>query len=70
MNCPCSYKKDALRQQVAAARAQGADLVLVFIHWGPNWAWRPSGQLRQLGSVFLDAGADLVFGHSAHHIQV
>jgi hypothetical protein len=29
----CSFKAEELQQQVAAARAQGADLVLVFIHW-------------------------------------
>jgi hypothetical protein len=31
--CLCSFKPEELQQQVAAARAQGADLVLVFIHW-------------------------------------
>lgn len=48
----------------------GPDLVVVMIHWGPNWRWQPSKQLRQLGKAFLDAGADLVFGTSPHHIQV
>ncbi|KAF6254501.1 hypothetical protein COO60DRAFT_314397 [Scenedesmus sp. NREL 46B-D3] len=66
---PASFKPEVLQQQVAAARAQGADLVLVFIHWGPNWRWRPDSSVQRLGRALLAAGADLVFGHSAHHIQ-
>lgn len=37
---------------------------------GPNWRWRPDGSVQRLGRALLAAGADLVFGHSAHHIQV
>jgi hypothetical protein len=66
----CSFDPGLLQRQVAAARAVGPDLVVVMIHWGPNWRWQPSKQLRQLGKAFLDAGADLVFGTSPHHIQV
>uniref|UniRef100_A0A383VAM1 Capsule synthesis protein CapA domain-containing protein n=1 Tax=Tetradesmus obliquus TaxID=3088 RepID=A0A383VAM1_TETOB len=66
---PANFKTEELQQQVAAARAAGADLVLGFVHWGPNWRWRPDGSLQRLGRTLLAAGADLVFGHSAHHIQ-
>lgn len=59
-----------LQQQVAASRAVGPDLVAVLIHWGPNWRWQPDKHLRKLGRAFLDAGADIVFGTSPHHIQV
>ncbi|WIA16698.1 hypothetical protein OEZ85_013355 [Tetradesmus obliquus] len=66
---PANFKTEELQQQVAAARAAGADLVLGFVHWGPNWRWRPDGSVQRLGRALLAAGADLVFGHSAHHIQ-
>lgn len=46
------------------------DIVIVFIHWGPNWSWHPSVKLCDLAHDLIDAGADIVFGHSAHHIQV
>lgn len=67
---PCSYDTQRLQGEVAAARAAGPDLVVVMIHWGPNWRWQPDQSLRQLGRDFLAAGADLVFGTSPHHIQV
>lgn len=67
-----SYDAQLLRQQVAAARAAGgsSDLVVVMTHWGPNWRWQPDEHLRELGGAFLEAGADLVFGTSPHHVQV
>jgi poly-gamma-glutamate capsule biosynthesis protein CapA/YwtB (metallophosphatase superfamily) len=41
-------------------------LLVVSAHWGPNWgAEVPSGH-RTLGRSLVDAGADVVFGHSAH----
>lgn len=41
-------------------------LLVVSAHWGPNWgAAVPSGH-RKLGRSLVDAGADVVFGHSAH----
>jgi poly-gamma-glutamate synthesis protein (capsule biosynthesis protein) len=66
---PEGYDERQLQQQVAAARAAGPDLVVVMIHWGPNWRWQPDVHLRQLGRAFLAAGADIVFGTSPHHIQ-
>jgi poly-gamma-glutamate synthesis protein (capsule biosynthesis protein) len=43
-----------------------ADLLVVSAHWGGNWgADVPSGH-RDLGRALVDAGADVVFGHSAH----
>jgi poly-gamma-glutamate capsule biosynthesis protein CapA/YwtB (metallophosphatase superfamily) len=71
---PDDYDPQELRDLLAAARATGgpqaADLLVVFIHWGPNWGWRPSASIRALGRALVDAGADVVFGHSAHHLQV
>ena len=37
---PAAVPAAALSRAVAAAKAL-ADLVVLFIHWGPNWAWRP-----------------------------
>ena len=37
---PAAFSAAALSKAVAAAKAL-ADLVVFFIHWGPNWAWRP-----------------------------
>ncbi|KAL4451871.1 hypothetical protein ABPG75_007533 [Micractinium tetrahymenae] len=66
---PEGFSEATLAAQLAAAREAGADLVVVFIHWGPNWRWLPSAAIRRLGRAFIDCGADIVFGHSSHHIQ-
>lgn len=58
-----------LREAIAAARAQGADLVVVSAHWGPNWDDAPSPPIVELAHALIEAGADLVHGHSAHVFQ-
>lgn len=65
---PANYDAAAVQAQIQAAAA-AADAVVVFVHWGPNWAWRPAAPIRALAHEFIDAGATAVFGHSAHHIQ-
>jgi poly-gamma-glutamate synthesis protein (capsule biosynthesis protein) len=42
------------------------DLVVAFPHWGPNMSARPSRPQRDLARRFVEAGADIVAGHSAH----
>ncbi|SDL80168.1 poly-gamma-glutamate synthesis protein (capsule biosynthesis protein) [Nonomuraea maritima] len=43
-----------------------ADLVVVTPHWGPNMVAEPRPQVRAAASALVEAGADLVAGHSAH----
>lgn len=40
--------------------------VIVSPHWGPNMTPRPLPRVRRMAQALLDAGADLVAGHSAH----
>ncbi|MGZ3336829.1 MAG: CapA family protein [Isosphaeraceae bacterium] len=42
------------------------DLTCVSLHWGSNWGRAPEPGHRQLARVLIDAGADVVFGHSCH----
>src|SRR5262249_27260461 len=58
-----------VRDSIAAARTAGADLVVFTIHWGPNLVPRPSPRFRAFARAVIDAGADAVFGHSAHIFQ-
>lgn len=52
---------------VDAARQPG-DLVLLSLHWGPNWGYAVGEAERAFAHALVDrAGADLVHGHSAHH---
>ena len=58
----------ALRRAVAAAR-EGADAVVVSLHWGVEYASRPSARQRELAQAAVEAGADLVLGHHTHTLQ-
>ncbi len=63
--------RSGLPAWVAAAAAPGpdADLVLVTPHWGPNMVGEPVRHVRRAADALLDAGADLIAGHSAHVFQ-
>jgi poly-gamma-glutamate synthesis protein (capsule biosynthesis protein) len=56
----------ALKADVKAARAAGADVVFVFPHWGVEYRATPSATQRRLGKAAIDAGADMVIGNHAH----
>jgi len=56
-------------QAVAGARAQGAQIVILSLHWGPNMRLRPPQHFRQFARAALERGVDLVYGHSAHIFQ-
>ena len=57
------------RATIAAERAAVADLVIVSAHLGPNMILRPSRSLRDYKHRLIDAGADILHGHSAHVFQ-
>lgn len=46
-----------------------ADLVIVTIHWGVELDTEPRAEQVALGQEFVEAGADIVFGHHAHRLQ-
>ena len=56
----------ARQRDIKAAREAGADVVIVFPHWGMEYRRDPfAGQQRQAHAV-IDAGADMVIGNHAH----
>lgn len=57
---------DEVAAEIAAARAPG-DLALVSVHWGSNWGYEVGAEQRRLAHRLVDAGVDLVHGHSSHH---
>ena len=56
----------ALKADIKAARKAGADVVIVFPHWGIEYRAAPSATQRRLGQAAIDAGADLVIGNHPH----
>lgn len=59
---------DEVERAIASARAD-ADFVVCSLHWGPNMRLRPAPEFRTFAHRVIDAGADVLFGHSAHVVQ-
>jgi poly-gamma-glutamate synthesis protein (capsule biosynthesis protein) len=63
-SAPLSAK--LVRADIKAARAAGADLVIVFPHWGTEYRSKPFAAQQALARMVVDAGADMVIGNHAH----
>ncbi len=49
---------------------QRHDLVVFSIHWGGNWGYDIPEAQREFAHQLIDqAGIDIVYGHSSHHIK-
>lgn len=46
-----------------------ADLIIVSAHWGGNWGVDVPRSHRSFARALVDAGADVVFGHSPHIVR-
>lgn len=57
---------EELLDRIRQVRRPG-DVVVVSIHWGGNWGYHVTRDQVRLGHALLDAGVDVVFGHSSHH---
>jgi len=55
-----------VKADVAAARKAGADVVIVFPHWGTEYDATPFAGQQRLARAAIDAGADIVIGNHAH----
>ncbi|MFI8962977.1 CapA family protein [Streptomyces sp. NPDC053493] len=55
-----------LTARLRAERRPG-DLVLVSVHAGSNWGYAPGRAEVSFAHALVDAGADIVHGHSSHH---
>lgn len=52
--------------QLVRQTRERTDLLVVSAHWGPNWGAEVPRDHRAFAHALVEAGADVVFGHSAH----
>ena len=49
---------------------QKRDIVVVSIHWGGNWGYDvPQKEIDFAHQLIDKAGADMIYGHSSHHVK-
>jgi poly-gamma-glutamate synthesis protein (capsule biosynthesis protein) len=60
---------EEIGRRIAAVERPG-DLVVVSIHWGANWGFGIRAAERRFARRLVEAaGADVVHGHSSHHVK-
>ena len=60
--------KETLAEKIRIAHEK-ADVVIVAPHWGKNLSKKPSEQLKEIGRLFIDLGADAVLGCHSHLVH-
>ena len=58
-----------VKADIAAARAAGAQVVIMYPHWGEEYQYGPSAFQSDMAHTMIDAGADLVIGNHGHWVQ-
>lgn len=58
----------AVRKELAAAKAD-SDFMIVFVHWGTEYAPEPDDFQEKWAQVFLSCKADVVVGTHSHALQ-
>lgn len=57
-----------IKKAVSILRPQ-VDLIILSMHWGPNWRQEPTPEFQRFAHQVIDAGVDIFHGHSAHIFQ-
>lgn len=66
---PTDGSVERMQRLVKESKRPG-DVVVASIHWGGNWGYDiPSRQKRFAHRLIDEAGADLIHGHSSHHVK-
>jgi hypothetical protein len=55
-----------VKADVRKAREAGADIVIIYPHWGTEYKATPHTAQKRLARAMINAGADLVIGNHAH----
>jgi len=68
---PTDPEDDRAKNLFERVRQTGkeVDFLIASAHWGPNWGYRPRKNQISFGHRLIDAGADILFGHSCHVFQ-
>ena len=61
--------QDDMEANIAAAQEAGAQVIIVYLHWGSELETVPDTTQITLAHAAIDAGADLVVGSHPHVIQ-
>lgn len=61
--------KKVIAADIAAARAAGANVLCVNMHWGVEYTLTPVQEQRDLADFLIDEGVDLIIGGHPHVVE-
>ncbi|MBQ7061572.1 MAG: CapA family protein, partial [Clostridia bacterium] len=64
-----TYSASAIKRDVAAAKAAGAELIVAYNHWGTEHVHKPTDDVRRHAKQMADAGVDIICGSHSHSMQ-
>lgn len=64
-----TYSESTARRDIANARSAGAQLVVVYEHWGREHSHVPTDTVRRHARELANAGADIICGSHSHAVQ-
>jgi hypothetical protein len=62
-------KVDDIEPIIRNAKDQGADIVILSMHWGDKYTNTPHSSVQSLAENIIDAGADIILGHYPEVLQ-
>ncbi|QSX06181.1 CapA family protein [Sedimentibacter sp. zth1] len=61
--------KEKIKQDIADAKKNEADLIVMIIHWGNEYNRKPNQMQQELAKFLLDEGVNIILGSHPHVIQ-
>ncbi|WP_143544315.1 CapA family protein [Salinicoccus kekensis] len=61
--------EENLTEAIDAAKADDPDIILTYMHWGPEYVEEPSDYQKEYAQFLADQGVDLIIGSHPHVIQ-
>lgn len=61
--------EEQIKKDIKMAKAQGADFIVIYPHWGIEYQSMPNEAQISLGRKMIDWGADLVIGNHPHVVE-
>lgn len=61
--------EDAIKKDLKAAKQAGAEAIVVYHHFGPEYKRQPSARQKKVVDITIRAGADVVVGAHPHVVQ-
>lgn len=61
--------RDKIKEDIADAKEQNADLIVMMVHWGDEYQNNPNSRQKDLADFLLSEGVNIILGSHPHVVQ-